>query len=406
MADSGRTNAIIARAVTVLLDDSRYQPRLSNCWLPASTWAEALTKSGHIDASLVSTDARKFNVAMSKSNSYGESMTRFDGTNQTGVFRVKYARQYFYYFTEKQRQVAYPAPLNNIWKDRVLQAAVNVLVIPSTRARPAISSTNLQHDDSIISEGDESPNKRRRIEESTQLQSLLSYWPDSPEARQVFRPRSLRTRMRRAVSGDEDGNTMTLCGESAEATVKRRIKLLQSVHEKEDNWRSIVMGRDEEDFCTKAEIFEIRQRALFLCCSYQLALTKMNDWTWHDCCKEACNRLNSLGLVQATFYKTIANWNKVFRKFECFPHPNPYVQCGKRPMPRLLEVFPDAKDQIIAYGIKNLATLTIESVHDFILSTVLPRLTVLWEKETMLSDREDDTLEARSQANQTFLKTH
>ena len=68
MADSGRIHAIMARAVTVLLDDSRYGPRLSNFWLPASTWAEAFTKAGHIDASLVSTDARKFYVATSKSN--------------------------------------------------------------------------------------------------------------------------------------------------------------------------------------------------------------------------------------------------------------------------------------------------------------------------------------------------
>jgi hypothetical protein len=366
-----------------------------------------LTKSGHIDASLVSTDARKFNVAMSKSPLYGESMTRFDGTNPTGVFRVKYARQYFYYFTEKQRQVEYPTPLNNTWKDRVLQAAVNVLVIPSTRARPAINSA-IFHDDSNFTEGDESPNKRPRIEESTpQQSSILSYWPDSPEARQVFRPRTTRM-MRTAVStsSDEDGNTTTLLrGESAKLAVERRIKLLQTVHEKEDSWRNIVMGRDEENFCTKAEIFEIRQRAIFLCCAYQLALTKMNDWTWHDCCKEACNRLNSLGLVQATFFKTIANWNKVFRKFECFPHPNPYVQCGKRPMPRLLEVFPNAKDQIIAFGIKNLATLTIESVHDFILSTVLPTLTVLWEKEMMIPDR-DITPEAGSQAICSFLKVH
>ena len=71
----------------------------------------------------------------------------------------------------------------------------------------------------------------------------------------------------------------------------------------------------------------------------------------------------------------------VFRKFECFPHPNPYVQCGKRPLPRLLEIFPDAKDQIVAYGVKNLATLTIEGLHDFIVSTVIPRLAALWQKD-------------------------
>ena len=74
-------------------------------------------------------------------------------------------------------------------------------------------------------------------------------------------------------------------------------------------------------------------------------------------------------------------------------------------MPRLLEVFPNAKDQIIAFGIKNLATLTIESVHNFILSTFLPTLTVLWEKEMMIPDR-DITPEAGSQAICSFLKVH
>ena len=100
MANTGQINAIIARAVMHLFADSLYGPQLSNCWLPASTWVEALAKSGHIDTSLVSTGARKFNVAMSKSNLFGESMTHFDGTNQTGVFRVVYGCQYFYYFTK------------------------------------------------------------------------------------------------------------------------------------------------------------------------------------------------------------------------------------------------------------------------------------------------------------------
>ena len=107
----------------------------------------------------------------------------------------------------------------------------------------------------------------------------------------------------------------------------------------------------------------------------------MNKWTWHRCFNETCRLLNILGLNQASFYKTVANWNQVFRKFECFPHPNPDVQCGKRPLPQLLEVFPDAKDQIVTFGVKNLAMLTIESVHDFIISTVIPRLTKTWMNE-------------------------
>jgi hypothetical protein len=195
---------------------------------------------------------------------------------------------------------------------------------------------------------------------------MSSYWPDSPEARQVFPPAS------------SEGSR-----ESAKAAVERRIKLLQTVHENEDSWQNIIVGRDKEIICSKSEIFEIRQQALFLCYVYQVALSKMNGATWHDCCKEACQHLNSLGLYQATFVKTIAKWNMIFRKFESFPHPNPYVKCGKRPLPKLLEAFPVAKDQIVAFGIKHLATrLTIESVHDFILSTVLPKLTATWVNES------------------------
>jgi hypothetical protein len=63
--------------------------------------------------------------------------------------------------------------------------------------------------------------------------------------------------------------------------------------------------------------------------------------------------LKSLDIKQATFFKIISNWNKVFRKFEYFPLPNPYVQCGKRPLPGLLELYPNAKDQIVSFGIKN-----------------------------------------------------
>ena len=169
--------------------------------------------------------------------------------------------------------------------------------------------------------------------------------------------------------------------ESPQEAVKRRIIVLQSIYEGEDNWRAVVKGGDSDNYCTKTEIYEIRQRATFLCLAYQLALAHMSQWTWHQCCKEACTTLNNLGMHQATFYTTIAQWNILFRKFEAFPHPNPYVQLGKKPMPPLLENFPDAKDQIISFCIKNLATLTIESCREHIVAKVIPRLVGVWQKE-------------------------
>jgi hypothetical protein len=186
-------------------------------------------------------------------------------------------------------------------------------------------------------------------------------------------------------------STETTTMESPQEAVERRIIHLQAVHESEESWRGVVKGGDRDNVCTKAEVFEIRQRATFLCLAYQLALANMNEWTWHRCCKVACQTLNSLGMHQATFYKTVAQWNMVFRKLECFPHPNPYVQCGKRPLPRLLEIIPDAKDEIVAFGVKNLATLTIEGLYDFIVSTVIPRLASEWQKDEEVVEAADNT---------------
>jgi hypothetical protein len=143
----------------------------------------------------------------------------------------------------------------------------------------------------------------------------------------------------------------------------------------------VVKGGDPDNCCSKTGIYKIRQRLLFLALAYRLALLNMNKWTWHKCCQDACETMNALGLNQATFYKTMAQRNIVFCKLEFFPHPNLYVHCRKRPLPRLLEICPDAKEQILSFGMKNLAKLTIESVRDFIVSTAIPRLALQWQHD-------------------------
>ena len=90
---------------------------------------------------------------------------------------------------------------------------------------------------------------------SFQLQ-MIAYWPDSPGVNQPFQPR-------RNVSSCDSGGALMYCDESPQEAVQRRIKLLQSVHENEDGWRNVVMGRDTDNYCTKAEIFEVQQRVTF-----------------------------------------------------------------------------------------------------------------------------------------------
>ena len=127
-------------------------------------------------------------------------MTRFDGSNPTGEFQINFRHQFFFYFTDQERQVAYPRPLNGAWKERVLEVAANVLAVPSTRARPAllVSTTNLflKKDDisdgsvavtNDINEGEPSQKKWQRMNDGASHQVQTSaYWPNSPEANHLF----------------------------------------------------------------------------------------------------------------------------------------------------------------------------------------------------------------------------
>jgi hypothetical protein len=122
---------IITSAAMMIRSDTTFGPRVMNCWLPAEIWVEVLKRAGNIDPSII-IDTLKFNAAFGRSTSFGSVMSRFDGSNQTGVFHVRYRHQQFYYFTDETRQAIYPSTSNQAWKERVLEVATNVLAIPST----------------------------------------------------------------------------------------------------------------------------------------------------------------------------------------------------------------------------------------------------------------------------------
>ena len=62
ISDKG-IHTILCNAVMLHCANDTYGPRMSNCWLPAATWVEAIRKSGHIDSSLT-IDVQKFNTAV------------------------------------------------------------------------------------------------------------------------------------------------------------------------------------------------------------------------------------------------------------------------------------------------------------------------------------------------------
>jgi hypothetical protein len=162
----------------------------------------------------------------------------------------------FYFFRKEMSQVMYPSPLNRAWKEMVMGYAANVLVIPSTRARPGTDNSTLvlpmpvgggsERTDANEGEG-ESPSKHHRAADnaSTGFIGSTSYWLCSPEAHHcLFR---LSRILDSLVSGEGSHQQRSIT-ETPQEALERCIKVQQSVHKREDSWSNVIIGRDIDNF--------------------------------------------------------------------------------------------------------------------------------------------------------------
>ncbi|KAG7338799.1 hypothetical protein IV203_028335 [Nitzschia inconspicua] len=186
-----------------------------------------------------------------------------------------------------------------------------------------------------------------------------TYW-DSPEAYKLFKPRQ--------------------CGSNCLSAVERRIKLLQRAQQFE-GWRDLVHGRDPDNVCSNYDKLVIRQKSMFILKAYQIAILEMNRKTWLECCEIAVHEINLLGVTLTTRGDNLSRWHRLFRTREAFLHPNLEARVGRDPLPPFLRMFPDAATKIKQFCRVNLLNLNVETVHQFILNKVFPRIYAVWASE-------------------------
>ena len=131
-----------------------------------------------------------------------------------------------------------------------MKIAANVLLIPSTRARPCtgdlipVLATTTTDGDNINANEDEeqpSPLKRHRTHAPASVgdgssTTRTSYWLFSPEAFHLFRPSSRSGGDTLLVGGDSRSIT-----ETPQEALERRILVIQSVNKREDSWRNVII---------------------------------------------------------------------------------------------------------------------------------------------------------------------
>jgi hypothetical protein len=124
--------------------------------------------------------------------------------------------------------------------------------------------------------------------------SVPSYW-DSPEAAKLF--------------GFSYKN-----GDDVYTGLHKIDELLSYTQQSHDGYKQFVAHVEREPLTSK-HIFHIQNQCLYLKTAYSIALTKMgqdsNTWIG-TCCKEAVEKLSSLGFNLTVDPYRISVWNRVF----------------------------------------------------------------------------------------------
>jgi hypothetical protein len=354
------TLSILESALGLTFDHSTIGALIKGKWITPQTFLRAIQARGVLHSEL-ELNVGSLNKLLPKIPKFC-TLDRYDGSNQSGLFKLIYSKKLFYHIVEPGVQVKYPVLDSKTFKifvktvDREVQSISFrsnreneiPLAAAAAAAAPANSRERRTREEQSSSPVPPVQSKRQKV-------LAESYW-DSDEARKLFEPRE----------GDS----------SCRETLERRVHQLRAVQQGCDGWRHAVVGRDPDNICTETDKVIIRQKALLLCLAYQIALDSMNKKTWLDCCKAACLTLNPLGISQTKRGDNVQLYNRLFRRHEAFPHPNIDVRAGRiQALPPMLRAYQSIREGMQRYCVANMTTIR---KHIMLMAT---RELMLWRQE-------------------------
>ena len=114
-----------------------------------------------------------------------------------------------------------------------------------------------------------------------------------------------------------------------------------------------------------------RYQCIYLSKAYEIALQKMNSYTWLECCNQAVKEVNDVGIIYISSARTVTKWNREFRVEEKF---QPAFMHEDRE-PKLFSVFPEARNDIVKFCSRKVidGSLSIEALSNEVKNKILPQ---------------------------------
>jgi len=183
---------------------------------------------------------------------------------------------------------------------------------------------------------------------------ITDYW-HSPEANKLF-------------------GTISNKEKNAKESVMNQIALLKDAASSFDGYLKVLSSIDRDDVADLSEysLYVLRSKITLLILALSISLNKMNSMTWKNCCKEALEQAQTIGITICSNPKTLERYYIEFKaNGRVFSMPS---ITNKHKLPPFLSENPDVVIAIKQYGRENLQGMKTELMAEFIHEKVLPAM--------------------------------
>ena len=301
----------------------------TNRWVSVTALDKGLSARYKFDSDII-ISKKSISRSISKIEPSLDSLTV---ANSSGIYRGKHGNENYYFFQVPVSTPPYFPPTVHscdFWPEikavdqqkltEYLKRIERTVLSQRSKKKRVLDDVDIYLNNKKMATESASMSKSRTIDNRIEK---YNYW-NSPEAIKLFAPKK---------------------GDDVMLSLTNRINILTDASYNDSILTNILVDTTDINSVSSYQRQIIRQQCFYLRKAYEVAIQKMNTFTWTECVKIAIDELADSGITSITNYRTVQVLNIQFREKEKLMIP--YLRSDREP--KLFSIYPGAKTKFIRF---------------------------------------------------------